>query len=202
MSIDENALDAFTAVMKRQDSETWNRFTDTELRECLEAYEAYEAAKIVEQPDECIVDFVASAILLSSDIWLGKNPPDDFFRRVMMETAMGEEAKRQAKAAIAALAPKQESILPDPETLDKNGTIEAIQRIQREAMAMAKPYQTRLVAYAMSEPPAPIVTEKGIYAYKGPLPPTPEVKCNNCSRLGYHDDGCMNDNSNEIEGGK
>lgn len=44
--IDEKALDAFTAVMKKQDSETWNRFTDTELRICLMAYEA---AK--EQPD-------------------------------------------------------------------------------------------------------------------------------------------------------
>jgi hypothetical protein len=46
--IDEKALDAFTAVMKKQDSETWNRFTDTELRICLMAYEA---AK--EQPDDC-----------------------------------------------------------------------------------------------------------------------------------------------------
>lgn len=42
--IDEKALDAFTAVMKRQDLETWNRFTDTELRQCLMAYEAAKAS--------------------------------------------------------------------------------------------------------------------------------------------------------------
>jgi hypothetical protein len=85
--------------------------------------------------------------------------------------------KTRAEWAITRLkATKRESVLPDPETLDKNETIDVIRRIQHEAMERAEPYQKRLAAYAMSEPPAPIVTEQGTYVYVGKLPAPPEVR--------------------------
>lgn len=70
-----------------------------QAREVLSKASPQPSGEVVERT----IDLVATAILLSGDIWKGKNLPDDFLRRIMMETAMGDEVRRQAKAAIAAL---------------------------------------------------------------------------------------------------
>lgn len=48
MSIDEKALQAFNAEMKRQDPHVWNSFTDDELRKCLIAYEAAKTVQLIQ----------------------------------------------------------------------------------------------------------------------------------------------------------
>lgn len=99
---------------------------------------------------------------------------------------------RDRDSSIAAWNTRAE--LPAPETLDKPGTIEALKAIQWEFMRAAEPYQMRLAAFHAAEPPSPIQGPDGqLYVYTGPLPPAPDVKCNKCSRVGYHDDGCLND---------
>src|SRR4051794_10618464 len=55
--------------------------------------------------------------------------------------------------------PEPESVEQDIETLDKHGTIKAIEALQREMMKRAEPYQKRLAAFLASEPPVPVITD-------------------------------------------
>lgn len=84
------------------------------------------------------------------------------------------EAIRDKQAAKPRHSPLPQDC--DIETLDKAGTIRAIEAIQREMMAKARPYTDRLIAFMSAEPPPPVITNGGIYHYTGPLPEAPIIK--------------------------